>query len=495
MRHVACCLTVFCAAVTCWPPAADAASPEQRGPLPNMRRDRGEKSGAVFLTDVPKYEGNVILGRPTDRSVTASVLLFRPVRAIIAYGVRGEPLQRRTPAFDLRPGEPREVVIDGLEKNRPYEYRVLDAETGVPLLPVEGNGSFHTRREPGAAFAFTVQSDAHLDESTDLILYRRTLENVLAERPDFHIDLGDAFMTGKHASRQSAARQYDAQRYWLGLVGHAAPVFLVLGNHDGEETFRPGADAAGGLAVWANAQRKRFFPNPVASDFYSGNDAAHPHAGSLQNYYAWEWGDGLFVVLDPYWYSGSTRGGATPWNMAIGKAQYDWLGRTLRSSRAAWKFVFIHQLVGGLDSAGRGGAEAAALYEWGGRSAGGQDEFAVRRPGWGAPIHRLLADNGVRIVFHGHDHFFARQELDGVVYQLVPQPAHRNFRNHQAEEYAYRKGDFLPNSGHLLVRVAPERVTVQYIRTGDDRTAGLGVRNGEPAFTYSCEVRNGRPSG
>jgi hypothetical protein len=212
----------------------------------------------------------------------------------------------------------------------------------------------------------------------------------------------------------------------------------------------------------------------------------HPHAGLLQNYYAWEWGDALFVALDPYWYSGSTRGGREPWNMTLGRTQYEWLVGTLRGSKARFKFVFIHQLIGGLDAGGRGGAEAAGLYEWGGRDAVGNDTFSKERPGWAAPVHRLLVETGVRIVFHGHDHFFARQELDGVVYQLVPQPAHRNFRNHQAAEYGYQKGNFLPNSGHLLVRVAPEGVTVRYIRTGDARMLRHGIRNGEAAFTYEC---------
>lgn len=85
----------------------------------------------------------------------------------------------------------------------------------------------------------------------------------------------------------------------------------------------------------------------------------------------------------------------------------------------------FHQLVGGLDKGGRGGVEAATLFEWGGREKDGRDTFAVNRPGWEKPVHKLLVENDVSAVFHGHDHFYAHQELDGIVYQLVPQPAHR----------------------------------------------------------------------
>ena len=197
---------------------------------------------------------------------------------------------------------------------------------------------------------------------------------------------------------------------------------------------------------------------------------------------------GLFpgnVGIGPYWASRSTRGGKDPWSMTLGRAQYDWLSGTIRGSKARRKFVFIHQLVGGSDASGRGGAEAAALCEWGGSEKGGGNAFAAHRAGWGKPIHALFVEAGVSIVFHGHDHFFARQELDGVVYQLVPQPAHRNFRNHQAAEYGYKTGDFFPNSGHLRVRVAAEAVTVEYIRAATPDMERRGIRNGEVGFTYT----------
>jgi hypothetical protein len=62
-------------------------------------------------------------------------------------------------------------------------------------------------------------------------------------------------------------------------------------------------------------------------------------------------------------------------------------------------------------------------------------------------IHAMLVETGFNIVFHGHDHSFAYQKLDGIVYQLVPKPAHRNRSRHSAEEYNYKEGAFLPNSG------------------------------------------------
>ena len=265
--------------------------------------------------------------------------------------------------------------------------------------------------------------------------------------------------------KKEAAKQYLAQRYYLGLIGHSVPLFLVIGNHDGEEIGRNGVEGSDALAVWSCKQRKHYFSNPVPDLFYTGNTETNRHAGQLQDYYAWEWGNALFVVLDPYWYSTGNKGGSAPWNMTIGKTQYDWLARTLRQSHAGFKFVFIHQLVGGLDKGGRGGSEAAPLFEWGGHEQDGTDTFAANRPGWAMPIHKLLVETGVSAVFHGHDHFFAHQELDGIVYQLVPQPAHRNSKTHQAAEYGYRHGEFFPNSGFLSVSVTHNSATVDYVQT------------------------------
>ena len=264
------------------------------------------------------------------------------------------------------------------------------------------------------------------------------------------------------------------------------PLFLVLGNHDGEEACKPGAGDASGLAVWSCLQRKRFFSNPVPDAFYSGNTEIQPQAGPLQDYYAWEWGGALFVVLDPYWHSRSNQGG---WGMTLGKPQYDWLARTLRHSRAVYKFVFIHQLVGGLDKNGRGGSEAAPLYEWGGHDKDGAASFAIHRPGWEKPIHDLLRETSVSAVFHGHDHFFAHQQADGIIYQLVPQPGHRNFKKHQAAEYGYLTGDFLPSSGCLSVTVTPQAATVTYLRAALPEMERNGIKNGAATCVYAIQPR------
>ncbi|MBK6791103.1 MAG: metallophosphoesterase [Anaerolineales bacterium] len=176
----------------------------------------------------------------------------------------------------------------------------------------------------------------------------QTLANQRADNPDFVIDMGDTFMTDKYKPYTDAFPQYLAQRYLLGQLADTAPLFLVLGNHDGEGA--PRGKNGEEMSVWSAQNRTLYFPNPVPNDFYTGNVTPHPTIGDLQNYYAFTWGDALFIVLDPYWYTPPTKGNTENlWNPTLGEEQYQWFKRTLETNNAKWKFVFIHQLIGGLE--------------------------------------------------------------------------------------------------------------------------------------------------
>ena len=147
--------------------------------------------------DVPAHPFDLILGRPTSNSVTVSVLCYEDAEGFIAYGTQPGKLAAQTPARPFRKGEPVEIVLSPLQPNTRYFYQLRLALTN------SGEFTFHTARPPGSAFTFTITADSHLDEHTDPALYQRTLANALADAPDFHIDLGDTFMTEKHPSREA----------------------------------------------------------------------------------------------------------------------------------------------------------------------------------------------------------------------------------------------------------------------------------------------------
>jgi hypothetical protein len=437
-----------------------------------QRPARGAPSSGVFLTDVPAHPFDLILGRPTRDSVTLNVLTYADLEGFVSWSADETPtVSGRTSQQLFKSGEPVEIVLGPLVPDTLHCYhfhtRAAGSEADAPFAPGLEH-TFHTARPPGRAFTFTITADSHLDENTTPAIYERSLANALADAPDFHLDLGDTFMTEKRPDHRTALPQYLAQRYYFGRLAASAPLFLVLGNHDGE-TGRRLDGPPDNLPLWSNLTRKRFFPNPEPDAFYSGNATPDPRAGRLQDYYAWEWGDALFVVLDPFSFTTRPRGDEDNWSRTLGRAQYDWLARTLAQSKARFRFIFIHHLVGGLDRQSRGGVEAARLFEWGGRDATGRDVFGQKRPGWPMPIHDLLVRNNVTAVFHGHDHLFAEQELDGILYQEVPQPGHRRGGAHNATGYGYREGVILDGSGHLRVAVAPERVVIEFVLASGSR--------------------------
>ena len=451
---------------------APSDHPAGRGERGGRGKDGGPRGGGnagnVFRTEVPSHPVDVVLGRPTGTSVTLRVLVYADAEGCVSWGAETGRLDRVTATQPFRAGEPADVVLTGLRPDTAYGYRLRLRAPGAPEFRDEPGARFHTARAPGSPFVFTITADPHLDDRADPAVYTRTLATAAADAPDFHIDLGDTFMTEKQPGRANAAAQYLAQRYYFGLLCRSAPLFLVLGNHDGEgnRELDGGADS---LGVWSTRMRTKYFPNPVPEGFYTGNTRPDPFAGPPQNYYAWEWGDALFVVLDPFRHGQAQRGRDDNWARSLGEEQYRWLADTLAASCARHKLVFIHHLVGGATREGRGGSEAAPYFEWGGKSLDGVDEFAARRPGWPMPIADLLRKHGVGVVFHGHDHFFAKQEHGGIVYQLAPQPGGPvGTRVPRGGETTYRDGVLLVGAGYLRVALSPAEVRVDYVRTAGE---------------------------
>ncbi len=454
------------------------------------RQDRGQRQdggrqmqdNGEARTDVPAHPWDIILGRPTRDSITLSVLAYQPLDGFIEYETGKS--KNKTAVQPFKAGEPVEIQLSGLEADAQYNYRFHSRAKSSDPFTASAPYAFHTARPSGAAFSFTVQSDSHLDYNTSPELYARTLANALADKPDFHFELGDTFMTDKYANYQDAAKQYLAQRYYFGLLCHSAPLFFALGNHDGERG-RSLNGTANNMTVWSAIMRKRYLPNPQPDAFYSGNAKPEPFVGLLQNYYAWEWGDALLIVLDPFWFT-KDRGNNDNWARTLGEEQYQWLRKTLAASKAKFKFVFLHHLIGGIDRSARGGIAAAKLYEWGGRNADGTDGFKTHRPGWEMPIHQLLVKHKVSAVFHGHDHLFAKEELDGIVYQEVPQPGHPRYDSpRNAAEYGYTGSVIQGSAGHLRVKVSAAKAEVDYVRSylpSDERGQ---QKNGTASYSYA----------
>ena len=436
-----------------------------------------------------------LLGRPTDRSVTLQLIPNSSVEMRVKYGVSADALDGQTAWTKVDSAAPANIVIDGLQPDTKYFYQVVYRTTQGSPSVTRPTYSFRTQRKRGAPFTFVIQADPHLDEQSDTSVYLRTLRNELEDEPDFMIDLGDILMSDKLTNAQKKVPRdtitYRAHllRSYYEEVCHSVPLFITLGNHEGEAGWLNNGTAEN-VPVWGTIDRKKYFLNPEPDGFYTGDTASYPFVGRRGAYYAWEWGDALFMVIDPYWFTKPKPDSLNGWRWTLGREQYEWLRSTLAKSTATFKFIFSHQLVGG-DPDGRGGVEFADLYEWGGKNLDRTEGFAKNRPGWEMPIKDLLKRHRVNVFFHGHDHFYAQQQKDCLIYQEVPQPSHSNFSGaNQAVKYGYLEGLILPNSGHMRVSVSPEAVKLEYVRSYPPKNETGSRKNKDVSAMYVIGAKN-----
>jgi hypothetical protein len=438
-----------------------------------------------------------ILGRPTNNSITVSALFDAVVQVKFEFGTAPGVYTQSTATTTSLPATPVEADLAPLLPNTRYYYRTVYRTPGSSVFQNGPEHTFHTQRAPGSSFRFLVEADEHLyDKKGVRSLYQIALANEAKDSADFLLSLGDTF-GDDHTPTETTSADMDLLHrdylQYLTHVCHSVPFFFCLGNHEGESGYWLAQTPPNNIAVYGTQWRKFYYPNPYPNDFYSGNTTEEDFGiGQPENYYAWQWGDALFVVLDVY-RDCDVNEKPQKWDWTLGETQYNWLKTTLQNSTAQYKFVFAHHTRG----QGRGGVATATGFEWGGYDAGNY-KFDQYRPGWGLPIHQLMVANGVNIFFQGHDHLFAKEALDGLVYQETPMPSDSTYEiGVLANADAYTDVT-LDGSGHLRVSVTPECVTVDYVRAYLPADTLSGEHhNGEVAYSYSvgaCAVGTHEPA-
>ena len=458
----------------------------------------------------------ILLGRPTDHSITFNVLPDQNGQMSVEYGTASGVYSTTTANFTATSGTPVEFVVSGLSTDTEYFYRLRTRTNASSPWTAGDEYDFHTARAKGDEFAFTVMADSHLNSLGNADRYWQATWNVWVDDPDFHIDLGDTFNMDGVTTQAAADAAYVAQREYFANFSDTSPVFLALGNHENQEGWNLD-DTPVSQALLSIKSEKKYFLNPVTDGFYSGNTDPLPAIGGDQlreDYYSWTWGDALFLVIDPFQYTMAKPYGAVAgegnddpqsgdqWNWTLGRQQYDWFKQTLEGSDAKFKFVFSHHVTGGqLNVSGaagspgyvRGGANAAPYFEWGGLNADGTPGFEQHRPGWGGKsIQQLMVENGVTAYFHGHDHEYAYEVVDGIVYQEVPSPSMTGFGFNLYSENDPDTIKVLPNSGHLRITVSPDQdlATVDYV-SSDSVNPG---QNLQVAYSYTMAPRITTPA-
>jgi hypothetical protein len=357
-------------------------------------------------------------------------------KAYIEYGYSKTKYSSKTPTQALTKGIT-VFEVSGLKSETKIYFRLrylLGKKSTFSALPQ----SSVTTTKSSEDFVFGVQADPHMDENSSADVYSQTLEQVVKASPAFYMDLGDIFMTDKLPNKSEAnirARFELMKSFYDKLNG--IPLYITLGNHDGE---------LGYSNFNTRKYRKEYFPQQT---------------GDLA-YYSFTGPDSLHISLDIFNYT-MENPKDDGWQWTLGRTQYDWLKSTLENSKATHKFVYVHHLLYG-NAQSRGGVEIARYNEWGGLNRDGTQGFESKRPGWGKPVHQILVDNGVDIVFKGHDHLYVKQELDGIIYQTLPQPSHPGDKVNSANEYGYVTGKVIGGSGFLKVTTTSNSIKVDFIK-------------------------------
>jgi hypothetical protein len=427
-------------------------SGDARGGAPFVSGGGGGGQGGSGTTACVSLQVAPLVFTPTATGfgVNAVVASGDPAGIEIRYRKDSETELGDPVAPEVRAPDVAEWHIEGLEAGTSYRYQVLCSGRSEPLF----EGTALTQRAPGEGFRFALLSDTHIGAHLDFNnqgvpdTMRMVSAAINAVSPDFVLNLGDMLDYHQYGFNDpppdgaTARLAYLNYRTLLGVTQGRSAHFPVLGNWDGEN----GNFSAEEIGR-SREQRMLYVPAPTPTSYPEGGSPA-------QDYYAFTWGDALFVVLNVMSYTkvahllSAESGAADDWT--LGQTQFDWLASTLVNATSKWRFLFIHHTVGGA-----AGNEIDSIYGRGGGRAAHVGEQAL--------IHQLMLDTGVQVFFYGHDHVFVDMMVDGIHY-TAPGRAGAPWTFGEAET-GYTQ--FWPDSGWAQVDVSAEAVRVRFWALGN----------------------------
>jgi len=400
------------------------------------------------------FSNNELLTNPDSTSVQVSVVPNESgAEMYVEYGGNSGQYSRITSSQTSVTDVMSVFVMDGLEKDKTYYYRLIYRKSGETLFGANAERSFKTQKSEGESFTFVHMTDSHLGKLLNnpfrTAIIMDNINQIDLENPDFVIDTGDTYMThvvtptwgGSVATQSSADSRYSQTRNFFEVLN--SPYFFSLGNHDGEVDFSGVGGHTSRLMSLSQNARLKYLPN--SHDVYGG--------GEEGNYYAFEWGDALFVILDSYRYNTVAPRTGDDW--VLGAAQMDWLEDTLRSSSKRWKFLFSHHILGG--------TPWVSQYNYG--DGGGR----YSHTGDQKEINDLMKQYNAQIFFYGHLHFFAHDWDDSGSVAYVTSST-LNGQGNACTSFTWRwflYDRILCRKGYTRVEVSTDSVTFDFIDPSD----------------------------
>lgn len=395
-----------------------------------------------------------LLSCPTETSIRITALNHKnAAEAVIELRKEGlQDWERRPPALKIAPYERLDWTLKDLSSATRYEYRVLLKPAGEESPRPAAVGSFRTQRKGPASYTVVLMTDPHTGSfppgSGPVLTLDKVVQNAARAKAEFVLDLGDNVAwpgSREFAQKNSngALSAYAAYRRQIGPLSMHCPHFAVIGNWAGESGKFPEKSIQTVAAV-----RRALLPGP--------DHQTYPQGGSEnEDYYAFSWGDALYVILNIQTYSKPSAPERFPTLMAdvneitewtLGGKQMAWFETTLKNATERFRFVCVHHPAGG-----NAGDSLNTLYGRGGARAWNVGEQVK--------IHSLMKKHKVQIFFYGHDHVFVDDVVEGIHYTL-PGSCGAPWK-FTKQETGYER--FWPDSGHAQLDVTPEKATVTFI--------------------------------
>jgi hypothetical protein len=270
-----------------------------------------------------------------------------------------------------------EITLAELTPSSTVYYRLTITDSANPgssiVLPEK---SFHSSRSPGAPFSFAVGGDNRPNSDTTVqpATWNTIVGQMAAENIDLSLNVGDMIYGLSADSLDRFVAKYDGLFSVTAPLSASAPIYNAIGNHE----F---VNVANGKAAY-----EQEFTLPVNN----GSDAATYG----EHYYSFDNGNTHFIAL-----STEIPG---EWGLITGN-QKSWLAQDLAAASGKWIVVFMHRPL-------FRGTHPYDPWVNTSNTAGQANK---------AEIHNLFVQNGVDVVFEGHDHFYLHHLEDGIQYIIT----------------------------------------------------------------------------
>jgi 3',5'-cyclic AMP phosphodiesterase CpdA len=318
-------------------------------------------SGTTELETTPIYQYGLaddplFIRGPTVNMVTnhSALVFWRTdvmTNATVHYGLNGSVLERTensTLDTDHR------VALQGLDIDSKYYYRVESNGTQSELY------HFKTAPADGEEFTMMIIGDnrPHSVIGEQPEAYKQLVQMIAAEEPHIIIHSGDCVLDVSE-DHESNLYGWEAFTNETDKMGHYAPIYAAVGNHDtGAKT------------------------GTLRLDYFFD---AFEQYDEPSTYYSFDYAGVHFTFLDTeeLGYEGRIVGD-----------QYDWLVNDLESTDCEMKFVVAHRPMYPLSHVGDS-----------------LDSVPAER----AALQQLFETHNVSLFICGHDHLYNRMTVNGVV--------------------------------------------------------------------------------